>query len=126
MFSSVLCYQCDHMSQIYDQIDHQIYRLSQIKEYSPESPTLTKRIDLITDNAGFELISDLCLVSVLLELGLAERITLRVKSHPLFVSDAMVKDVVLHLDEMKKVSVRNCASIVQNQVVNIVCQVKNV
>ncbi|MEM8673345.1 MAG: damage-control phosphatase ARMT1 family protein [Cyanobacteria bacterium P01_G01_bin.67] len=51
------------------------------------------RIDLIADNAGFELITDLMLVDFLLTSEAAGKIHLHLKTHPTFVSDAMIKDV---------------------------------
>ncbi|TAE60738.1 MAG: protein-glutamate O-methyltransferase family protein [Nostocales cyanobacterium] len=51
------------------------------------------RIDIIVDNAGFELICDLCLVNFLLDSGFANQVILHLKPHPTFVSDAMIKDV---------------------------------
>jgi Damage-control phosphatase ARMT1-like domain len=52
-----------------------------------------KPVDFVLDNAGFELICDLCLVDFLLASGLASQVKLHVKPHPTFVSDAMIKDV---------------------------------
>ncbi|HAX77200.1 MAG TPA: hypothetical protein DCY88_15555 [Cyanobacteria bacterium UBA11372] len=52
-----------------------------------------KRIDLIVDNAGFELFGDLCLVDFLLATNAAKKIHLHLKAHPTFVSDAMRKDI---------------------------------
>jgi uncharacterized protein with ATP-grasp and redox domains len=51
------------------------------------------RIDMLLDNAGFELVTDLCLVDYLLSSNLAQRIVLHPKAYPVFVSDAMTKDV---------------------------------
>ncbi len=51
------------------------------------------RIDFVVDNAGFELVCDLCLVDFLLSSGLANQVYLHLKPHPTFVSDAMIKDV---------------------------------
>ncbi len=51
------------------------------------------RIDFVIDNAGFELICDLCLVDFLLGSGLVSQIYLHLKPHPTFISDAMIKDV---------------------------------
>ena len=51
------------------------------------------RIDILMDNAGFELVSDLALVDYLLDSGLAGEINLHLKSDPVFVSDALVADV---------------------------------
>jgi uncharacterized protein with ATP-grasp and redox domains len=53
----------------------------------------SQRIDVVTDNAGFELICDLCLVDFLLSCDIASVVHLHLKPHPTFVSDAMVKDV---------------------------------
>ncbi|PID85977.1 MAG: hypothetical protein CSB13_05235 [Chloroflexi bacterium] len=52
-----------------------------------------KRLDLIADNAGFELVADLCLVDYLLCSETAVTVCLHLKSHPTFVSDALIKDV---------------------------------
>lgn len=52
------------------------------------------RIDFIVDNAGFELIGDLCLADYLLASDTAAVVHLNLKNHPIFVSDAMTKDVL--------------------------------
>ena len=51
------------------------------------------RVDFIVDNAGLELVTDLALADYLLASGAAERVTLHLKMHPTFVSDAMIGDV---------------------------------
>ncbi len=51
------------------------------------------RVDFVVDNAGFELVCDLCLVDYLLGSGVASQMKLHLKPHPTFVSDAMIKDV---------------------------------
>ena len=51
------------------------------------------RIDLIADNAGFELAADLCLIDYLLRSDTAVTAHLHLKAHPIFVSDALIKDV---------------------------------
>lgn len=51
------------------------------------------RIDLIADNAGFELICDLCLIDFLLATNLVSTVILHLKAHPTFVSDATIADV---------------------------------
>jgi uncharacterized protein with ATP-grasp and redox domains len=56
------------------------------------------RIDFVIDNAGFELVCDLCLVDFLLGSGLANQVKLHLKPHPTFVSDAMIKDVHQTID----------------------------
>lgn len=52
-----------------------------------------RRLALITDNAGTELLMDLALVDFVLSEGLAEQIVLHLKPQPFFVSDAMPVDV---------------------------------
>lgn len=51
------------------------------------------QVDVILDNAGFELISDLCLTDCLLFSGLAATVRWHLKTHPTFVSDATISDV---------------------------------
>lgn len=52
-----------------------------------------QRLDLIVDNAGFELISDLLVIDFLLTSKAVEVAYLHLKAAPIFVSDAMIKDV---------------------------------
>ncbi len=59
----------------------------------PQLLSTTTRLDLIADNAGFELVADLCLIDYLLRSETAVTIHLHLKSHPTFVSDALIKDV---------------------------------
>jgi uncharacterized protein with ATP-grasp and redox domains len=56
-------------------------------------PQKTARIDVIVDNAGYELISDLALADFLLAMDLASQVRFHVKAHPTFVSDAISVDV---------------------------------
>jgi hypothetical protein len=56
------------------------------------------RVDVVLDNAGFELISDLCLTDFLLFSGLVETVRWHLKVHPTFVSDAMIADVHQTID----------------------------
>jgi len=53
---------------------------------------------IIVDNAGFELITDLALGQYLLCSGIAHCITYCLKSHPTFVSDALEKDLLDHVE----------------------------
>ncbi len=50
-------------------------------------------IDVVADNAGFELVGDLCLIDYLLSSGQAASVRMHLKLHPTFVSDALVRDV---------------------------------
>jgi len=77
------------------------------------------RIDFLVDNAGFELITDLFLVNFLLASNAAEIIYLHLKSHPTFVSDAMVKDVTYALKVLANDSekdVKNIAMSLQSYI----------
>jgi uncharacterized protein with ATP-grasp and redox domains len=51
------------------------------------------RLDFLIDNAGFEFVCDLRLADFLLASGTAGLVYLHLKSHPTFVSDAMVENV---------------------------------
>jgi uncharacterized protein with ATP-grasp and redox domains len=64
-----------------------------VAEYLLNLEPGTGRVDLLLDNAGFELVADLCLADYLLRLGFAGSVYLHPKTTPVFVSDAMRKDV---------------------------------
>lgn len=51
-------------------------------------------VDIVVDNAGFELVTDLALGQHLVESGIAKCVTFQLKTHPTFVSDALEKDLV--------------------------------
>jgi Damage-control phosphatase ARMT1-like domain len=51
-------------------------------------------VDIIVDNAGFELVTDLALAQFLIDSKIAGTVTFQLKSHPTFVSDAMEKDLI--------------------------------
>lgn len=55
-------------------------------------------VDIIVDNAGFELVMDLALADHLVVSGVAKTVTFQLKSHPTFVSDAMEKDLLETID----------------------------
>lgn len=58
------------------------------------------RIDIVVDNAGFELFCDLCLADFLIMAGATSAVYLQLKAHPTFVSDAMEKDVKWTIDRL--------------------------
>jgi len=51
------------------------------------------RMDIIVDNAGFELVCDLCLADFLLSSSTAKKVLFHLKAHPTFVSDATLLDI---------------------------------
>jgi hypothetical protein len=57
-----------------------------------------RRVDLVTDNTGRELLSDLALSDFLLSQGWAQLVVFHLKDRPFFVSDAMPQDVRATLD----------------------------
>lgn len=62
----------------------------------------TSCIDFICDNTGTELLMDLALADFLLRFNWCRQITLYVKAHPTFVSDAVPKDVDITLTAIKE------------------------
>ncbi len=57
-----------------------------------EVRTLSDSVDIIVDNAGYELITDFVLAMIILQLDIVERVCFHTKGHPTFVSDATTKD----------------------------------
>ena len=57
-----------------------------------------REVDIVLDNSGFELFTDLIFAAYLLDCGLASRVKLHAKVFPWFVSDAMITDVGTLLD----------------------------
>ena len=65
----------------------------QTAEYLLAAKAPPRRVDILLDNAGLELVHDLLLADFLLESGLAASIRLHAKAHPTFVSDAILHDI---------------------------------
>jgi uncharacterized protein with ATP-grasp and redox domains len=55
------------------------------------------RVDIIADNAGLELVTDLLLSDYLLRTGKAKQVVFHLKYHPTFVSDATIPDFHAHI-----------------------------
>lgn len=75
-----------------------VARLSSFVDRMPNAP----RMDIIVDNAGFELFCDLCLADFLIHSGFASVVHLQLKAHPTFVSDAMAKDVMYTIEFLQR------------------------
>jgi hypothetical protein len=56
------------------------------------------RMDIILDNAGYELVADLALADFALTSGLARQVVLHAKTYPVFVSDSLRKDIIDTID----------------------------
>jgi uncharacterized protein with ATP-grasp and redox domains len=61
----------------------------------------SNRIDIILDNAGFELYTDFLYITYLLESGLATSIVVHAKCFPWFVSDALPADIDSLLEHLE-------------------------
>lgn len=58
----------------------------------PEETASAGRVDIVLDNAGFELVTDLVFADFLVSAGLAREVRFHGKSFPWFVSDVTAKD----------------------------------
>jgi uncharacterized protein with ATP-grasp and redox domains len=65
----------------------------QAVEYLLAANDSPRRVDIMLDNAGLELVHDLLLADFLLGNRLASSIRLHAKAHPTFVSDAILRDI---------------------------------
>lgn len=91
--------QLERTSQIEDERSNLLVDdTEQVWEYLMRKPC--RRLGIITDNAGTELLMDLALTNFMLSQGLAERVDLHLKPQPFFVSDAMPEDVEAGLDSL--------------------------
>ncbi|GFN82912.1 chromosome 6 open reading frame 211 [Plakobranchus ocellatus] len=62
------------------------------------------QVDIVLDNAGFELVTDLCLAEFLITSGLASQIVFHAKSIPWFVSDVTLADWDWTLNTMSRMN----------------------
>jgi uncharacterized protein with ATP-grasp and redox domains len=65
------------------------------------------RLDIILDNAGMELFTDLLLSMSLIQLDITERVVLHAKAYPTFVSDATSEDVNVMLNELLQTGIND-------------------
>jgi uncharacterized protein with ATP-grasp and redox domains len=73
-----------------------------------------QRLDFILDNAGFEMVCDLQLAAYILDEDLAKSVVLHVKPYPIFVSDAMEKDVRYTIQRLIKMEHKNVSALGKN------------
>ncbi len=69
------------------------------------------QVDIMLDNAGFELVSDLGLAEVLLAYDLTSTIILHLKAHPTYVSDVIEEDIQKTVDYLKSSSSNHVSSL---------------
>ena len=62
------------------------------------------RIDIVVDNAGYELVSDLLLGYCMVKLGIASEVVFHTKGHPTFVSDATNEDCHSTIDFLSNIN----------------------
>ena len=60
-----------------------------------------RRVAVVTDNAGQELLADLFLIDHLLRTGLTGEVVVHVKPHPYFVSDATTADLLAGVERLE-------------------------
>ena len=75
-----------------------VNQTEEIKKYFIEN--MINQVDFLIDNTGFELVCDLLFVDFLLENHFAGKVVFHLKQYPIFVSDALIKDVLLLIEEL--------------------------
>lgn len=87
----------DHAGSLFDpsQLDRDLLADASERIWSAiaDENAASRTIDIIFDNSGYEVFSDLCLADFLVTAGLADRIRLYVKTIPWFISDVMTPDL---------------------------------
>lgn len=76
---------CDHSNQVYETL---------------KSVTDSSIVDIVHDNAGYELFTDYCLADYIISKGLAKKIRFYVKTIPWYISDTIITDIKWVLDQM--------------------------
>jgi hypothetical protein len=75
-------------------------QLSEAVDYIEHLNPANAQIDILLDNAGYELVCDLALADFLLTSQCSARITLHAKTCPVFVSDALDRDIHNTIDSL--------------------------
>lgn len=74
--------------------------LTKVCDLLTSDSSTKKRVDIVLDNAGFELFTDLCMAEFLVIMKIANQVVLHCKQLPWFVSDASQQDVQWMLNQM--------------------------
>lgn len=69
-----------------------------------------RHIDIILDNAAYELFADVLYTAYLVESGLATSITLHAKCFPWFVSDALPNDMDFLVEHLQSIGLNSLAT----------------
>ncbi|TDH73218.1 hypothetical protein CCR75_000528 [Bremia lactucae] len=83
-------------------VDHSDKVIQYLEQKAREAPVQTLGIQFINDNSGTELLLDLALADHLLTYQWCAKVTLNVKTEPMYVSDAILADVHEHVVEMQR------------------------
>ncbi|KAH7189777.1 hypothetical protein BKA60DRAFT_626517 [Fusarium oxysporum] len=75
-----------------------------------QSTQKNRHIDIVLDNAGFELFADVLYSAYLIESGLGTSITLHAKCFPWFVSDVLPRDMDFLLDHLLSIGLNALAT----------------
>ncbi|SCU81812.1 LAFA_0C07316g1_1 [Lachancea sp. 'fantastica'] len=70
------------------------------KAWAQLNSSKSKQVDFVLDNSGFEVYADLMLALFLLDTGIAKKCIFHAKDIPYMVSDCMIKDYELLLEDM--------------------------
>ena len=74
--------------------------VAEVAKYCVEKSSSLEQVDIILDNTGIELISDLALADFLIRTTLVQRVVLHAKEYPIFVSDATPHDIWFTVREL--------------------------
>ncbi|KAH7175069.1 uncharacterized protein B0J16DRAFT_273343 [Fusarium flagelliforme] len=72
-----------------------------------------RHIDIILDNAGFELFADVLYTAYLIESGLGTSITLHAKCFPWFVSDVIPSDMDFLLEHLRSIGLESITNLIK-------------
>lgn len=72
-----------------------------------------RHIDIVLDNAGFELFADILYTAYLIESGLATSITLHAKCFPWFVSDVIPSDMGFLLEHLQSIGLESITNMIK-------------